>query len=489
MFREISSIEDDQLLDFDVCIVGAGAAGISMSLSLADGPLRVALIEGGGDEFDSASQDIYAGEVDGYYDLDITRLRYLGGSTNHWTNYCRRPDQSDLSARDWNKQLGWPITMSDFEAYIPRAAELCGVRDQFDWQNWAEELGITPSTLADDDLATGFDLIGPGVRFGDEYRTPIETSKHVNCFLNTNCIEFIEDDLSPTVRTARFKTLDGKQFTIAAKAFVLACGGIENPRMLLNSRKKSQSGIGNQYDQVGRYFSDHRLIDLGLATMSRSNLGIEMFRTWKITDDLRLDPLIQTTRSFNDARGHGRTILRMARREENASFAHKLRLRFPSIFMTDGYLDEQLNYSVTSFAEPYPDADNRITLIDQIDSTGMQKIRLTYRFNELEDQAHLAAAEKLGGVLASSKAGLFQQTYDPADPETAFVVFGNHHYSTTRMSAEPQTGVVDQNCRVHNMNNFYVCGTSTFSSGGMMSPTMTLISLALRLADRLKREL
>ena len=60
---------------------------------------------------------------------------------------------------------------------------------------------------------------------------------------------------------------------------------------------------------------------------------------------------------------------------------------------------------------------------------------------------------------------------------------------TTRMNRDPTKGVVDENCRVHSLANLYVAGSSVFPTGGVANPTLTIVTLALRLADHIKEGL
>jgi choline dehydrogenase-like flavoprotein len=98
-------------VETDVCVVGAGAAGIALALELAGARLRVALLESGGFEREDATQDLYRGRSFGraYARLDEVRSRWFGGTTNAWLGRLRPLDASDFEAREWVPHSGWPI--------------------------------------------------------------------------------------------------------------------------------------------------------------------------------------------------------------------------------------------------------------------------------------------------------------------------------------------------------------------------------------------
>ena len=98
MLSDARTVSSGTALDYDVCIVGAGAAGITVAVELMGTPVRVCLLESGGLVPDQATQQLYRGQSVGhaYYPLDVPRLRYFGGTTNHWSGDCRPLERSDL---------------------------------------------------------------------------------------------------------------------------------------------------------------------------------------------------------------------------------------------------------------------------------------------------------------------------------------------------------------------------------------------------------
>ena len=110
MHTDARTLEDKALLQGDICIVGAGAAGIAMALDWIGRKERVIVLEGGGFEYEPEIQQLYDGKTTGqrYYPLMSTRLHYFGGTTGHWSGLCTPFDAVDFSERAWVPESGWP---------------------------------------------------------------------------------------------------------------------------------------------------------------------------------------------------------------------------------------------------------------------------------------------------------------------------------------------------------------------------------------------
>ncbi|MGH9464483.1 MAG: NAD(P)-binding protein, partial [Thermoanaerobaculia bacterium] len=123
MFVDAAEIPSGTRLEADLCIIGAGAAGIALARELAASGREILLLESGGFEYEEAVHQRYAGraegtlvgETSGY--LTTSRLAYFGGTTNHWHGYCRPLDPEDFGARDWVPASGWPLERSELEPY------------------------------------------------------------------------------------------------------------------------------------------------------------------------------------------------------------------------------------------------------------------------------------------------------------------------------------------------------------------------------------
>ena len=486
---------------FDVCVVGAGPAGITLARSLADKGLDVALMEAGDFDFTPQSQDFYAGERAGvdYPDLDLVRLRYFGGTSGHWTGTCRALDSYDfrpLKQRPW----GWPIAKADLDPYQAAAAEILELGSP-------EELLDLPVRQAANRFRAIQWQYSPPVRFGDKYRREIVEARRIALCLNANLVDLRLDNTLSTVTAAVFKSynIGDPGFEVRARVYCLCLGAIENARMLLNFRQKPR-GIGNDHDLVGRYFCEHLYLRIGdmlyterparrLSSLAPTLDFIE--RQEILSFSLLLFAREDAPQSFLDATKETAKCFDTFTR----SVTELLRGYRPAC-RSGGGLDEfRIRHDPDRFpsgwvkiaAEQALNADSRVQLTDEKDAFGLQRARLEWRLGEDELRTVRAAALALGMHMAEQNRGrLWIEDWVLADPMELprdRLLGSYHHMCTTRMSDNPRQGVVDRDCRVHGTGNLYLGGSSVFATPGFANPTYTIVQLALRLGDHLGRRL
>ena len=258
------SVPDGSRVVADVCIIGAGAAGITLARELTRRATSVVVLESGFLESDVDTQALYDGDTRGlaYFPLgeDRTRTRQFGGSTNQWTGECRPLDALDFEARDWVPDSGWPFGLDELRPWYEQAQTVCELSPSgygaADWPPHAR-----PLAPGDDRIVPVAIQFSPPTRFGVAYRDELSASANAMVYLGANVVD-LETSRSPTsVDTARVACLDGRRFTVAARTFVLATGGIENARLLLAANGVHRAGLGNEHDLVGRYFMEHLYLD------------------------------------------------------------------------------------------------------------------------------------------------------------------------------------------------------------------------------------
>src|SRR5882762_922857 len=112
MHIDAKALENNTVIEGDLCIIGAGAAGISMALEWINTSYKIILLEGGGFEYEDQMQDLYSGKNTGqrYFPMKAIRLHYFGGTTGHWAGFCSPFDPIDFEKREWVAHSGWPIT-------------------------------------------------------------------------------------------------------------------------------------------------------------------------------------------------------------------------------------------------------------------------------------------------------------------------------------------------------------------------------------------
>jgi choline dehydrogenase-like flavoprotein len=513
VFADLRELDGGRELAADLCIVGAGAAGIALARRLAGSPLDLLLLESGGFEFESETQELYRGEVSGesYYDLRLPRVRAFGGSTHHWTGHLGRLRAADLEARPWDPWSGWPLAIAELDAYYDPALEVVRGRS---WEIGPEPLA--PATAASPDAAGRLELryrgaspTGP-VRFGEAYRDELRAAPNVRVLLHANLIALDTDPAGRTVLRARVGSLDGRRATVRARAFVLACGGLENPRLLLASNAVDPRGVGNRSGLVGRCFQEHpvrrvgQLIGgtAGLAALERRS-GVAgsrhrdlcpaagLARRERLLEfGAQLDPV--STRPWNLAASR--------RRAGESDAAADLATVLPWFVAPidppptpDGPAPGVMRrLSVEIMQEQQARPDNAVTLGEERDALGVPRLRLALGFGEADDRTLAAAIDALAAELGRRGLGRLFLTpvADDERPTRRFDWHGAaHHIGTTRMADDPARGVVDRDCRVHGVDNLWVAGSSVFPTAGYVNPTLTIVALALRLADHLRARL
>lgn len=512
MLVDFQSSDFENSVHCDVCIIGAGAAGITLAYSMIDSGIQVCLLESGGLEYTEEIQSLYDGENIGIADPNPSgcRLRYFGGTTNHWSGWCAPLQDIDFETRSWIPNSGWPIRREDILPYYRKAEDIC-------------QIGPYDPAL-DSDNGNGFDLpdfspvkanirffrFSPPTRFGPTYRKQLDNAKNIQVVLHANVTRLSTNETATRVRAAHLQTLQGKSGTVRADTFVIACGGMENARLLLLSNEHERHGLGNSSGLVGRYFMQHLELKIGNILVT-DQPGIEQLSSTYRRQGTIIRPDISISTQAQEKHGtlnSGFTIdtgvhpgigyktlkstwldLKTGRWPEN----------FPSKLLTIlkdlGSVKDALFDSDTAVtkliirSEQLPNRNSQISLSDDLDAFGSPKIRVNWQLTQLDKHSVLEAthrtAEELGR-LGLGRIRLADWMLQDNDEWHQHIWGGCHHMGTTRMSGNANDGVVDSNCKVHGIQNLYMAGSSVFPTSGYVPPTFTIVALALRLADHLK---
>ncbi|MEM7114367.1 MAG: FAD-dependent oxidoreductase [Chloroflexota bacterium] len=563
MIIDARTLSAAERVETDICIVGAGAAGIALAHEFIGKSQKVVLLESGGFDFDADTQSLYAGDNTGlqYFPLNGARLRYFGGTTNHWGGYCQPLGDIDFEQRDWIPHSGWPVNRADLAAYYARAQDLLGL-DPDGWETdfWTAQDRFPAWALNDERIITRVAQISPEPirRFGKHYRDAVTTAVNIDTYLHANVTQIVTNESGQQVDHVEVTTLEGNQFVVAAKQFVLAAGGLENPRLLLLSDRQQTNGLGNEHDLVGRFFMEHPRFDAATIIPTNPNLPVGFYSLHKVNGksikgylslsqaaqreeelvdvQVRMKPvyseayasafdsadvvslraimkMFQGKRSFDDFGRHFRNVVAdlgsfQSLFAPSAPFpvvnpfaVSKLRQIEEIDQLLVDYLgdvaifgfEELFNWipvehiEVLTRIDQAPNPNSRITLTDERDRLGQRKAKLHWELTELDKRSVLRTLELIGNELGRS--GLGRLRIDLEDDLTTWpdgVRGGYHHMGTTRMNDDPTQGVVDGNCQVHGIGNLYIAGSSVFPTGGLGTPTLTLLALTLRLADRLQ---
>ncbi len=508
MFVDAAELAPGTRLEADVCIVGAGAAGIALARELAGRGREIVLLEGGGFEYEEAVQQRYVGRVEGTIlgeksgYLTTSRLAYFGGTTNHWHGYCRPLDPEDFAERDWVPASGWPLARTELEPFYHRACPLVEVVP-FDYdpaiigRPGGRGHTARPRLVAGDEaLETTFFHISRPTRFGSRYRRELEVADGVRVLLHVSAVSLTAVAEGRRVAAVEVAGPRGR-FSVVARATVLAAGGIENPRLLLASRDVVPQGLGNQRDLVGRYFMDHPAVAIGQVALPYWRVLMEMYAEHSPSGLAHaLRGALHLTGAWQRQQRSLNALLLFEDLPERDSWpelaAEVGRLATDVLQLGAEYGDpvegSQYFGAVDLIGEQLPDPSNRVTLDSAADDLGRPRARLEWRFGERDEASLRAAAAALVRALGSRLEGRVRTRID-GELLWEHTRWSNHHLGTTRMATTPDRGVVDPDCRVHGVENLYIAGSSVFPTSGCSNPTLTILALALRLADHLREEL
>jgi choline dehydrogenase-like flavoprotein len=518
MLIDANMLPENSGIDCDICIAGSGPAGITLASELAESGMKVCLIESGGLPHEGPVQASIVAEQVGL-PVDVVKFRnyVFGGASNLWGGVRRRSvrlkplDPLDFEPRPWVQDSGWPLDYEDLVPYFERAGKILNLLcySRFSADAYREQLA---PEFHDGDLRTTIFQVAKPTQFGEVYADPLTRSQNVHVYLRARVIEVEEHETSPFVSCLHIVTPGGATHRVAAKRFVLACGGLENPRLLLTSRRKSPAGIGNGHDLVGRYYMQHPKGTHGLAVLRRKALRSPLYTQRCMSDRILLSGALSFSEDFQrreEVLNHCIMFFpALALSESPASEAYRAFLRswhgprgeperfaefMDAMRCLAAVLGRTLRngrvgtvFRVANHMEQIPRADSRLGLSRQKDQFGVHQLRTDWRINDVEKRSLRRLHELVRSKLAQGDGGRLESDLDPIAKRWPVAQDSAHHLGATRMHGDPRRGVTNADCRVHGLHNLYVVGGSVFPTSGYANPTFTIVALAIRLADHLK---
>ena len=517
MHTDARTLETETVLEGDLCIVGAGAAGLSLALEWANSPLNVLLLEGGGFDLEPEMQDLYRGDIVGqpYYPLQAARLHYFGGTTGHWAGFCSTYDAIDFEKRAWVPHSGWPIRREELDPFYARAHRILDLGPyEYDARDWVRrDRELAPLQLDPDAVWTKMWQFSPPTRLGTKYRDAIVNARNVHLYTHANVCEVEANDGLTAVQGLRIRTLDGKEYRARARHYVLACSTIQNARLLLASNRRATAGLGNASDLVGRYFMEHIEMPGGELVLAKSHPAkMKMYAfdygQTKARGELALSARVQRENRIlngtsslepgSPGEAVKSTFQFLPPKMLEALMAwEKSGRKGPPPFVSpeppvasSAPAPTPRFFHLATRQEQAPNPDSRVTLSTERDALGMPRAKLDWRLTELDKRSIRTYYKLLGQEIGRSGVGRVQlRDWLRSDDDRSwpsFISGGWHHMGTTRMHADPRQGVVDADCRVHGLGNLSVAGASVYPTAGAANPTLTLVALSLRLSDHLK---
>jgi choline dehydrogenase-like flavoprotein len=524
MFVEARSVPTGTIIETEVCIVGGGAAGITLAREFIDSNFRVILLESGGTRLEQTTQDLYSGGDIGHpYDkFPVSRLRYFGGTTNHWGGvWCDMPSSLDFETREGVPHSGWPFPMSYLEPFYRRAQPVLKLGPHgYALSDWDIATSDIPEPFKGPHFVCRVLQQGPATRFGPEYGTELRQAQNLSVYLHANALRFDISDNGGAARQLNVGVLPDGHFTIRARIYILAAGGIENARLLLLSESEAGIGLGNEHDLVGRFFMLHLEYSGGVIALTdpyadltfqtgengarRNRLGgTRRFVSYiSLADETKRQLKLPNMRlRFQYPRPpEVDALMRLIQRTDHgADILHDLDSVIRKFPRVAAYIARRMVHGrnkpsppiasipLNCTSEQMPNPDSRVGLGKDLDVFGLRKVVVDWRLTAEDKRGMTTGHQLLATELGRGGFGRLQSTVTQDDREWPSDMRGDqHHMGTTRMHRDPKMGVVDENCRLHGAANVYVAGSAVFPTGGTFNPTLTIVALALRLADHIK---
>jgi choline dehydrogenase-like flavoprotein len=532
---------------YDVVIVGSGPAGLTIANELRGRGLRIAVLESGETRRTAHADELKKVWSDGQIVVGpSSRQRVIGGTSSTWDGLSAPLEPIDVEPRPWIPLSGWPLPYEELQRYYAPAAERYGFPDP--------ELYTAPHIAAlkaggDRDFAwrrlTERMLVAPTrpQRFAVRLR-PLLESPDVHVYVDATVTALAGQPWGPVVDACEVRTRGGRQLRFPVSLVVLAAGGIENARLLLNSTDVCPAGLGNDRDQVGRYFMNHprnpfggMALDADLRHLPayfgclykqraaflalrlddgtqrergvlNSYVRLEPLYPWSDTEAVQL--LINYIKSrrwlWEKLQGYkGEFAALRDYSETGDDSGMKILGSVPSLprllitllgsphpvsrYVFHRVFDRSTRPRVTAirlrnFMEMQPHADNRVTLAPETDCYGKPLALVRHSPTPLDRRSHVELHRVLTDELRAAGLGTVVSGLANADP-WPITDDASHHMGATRMGHDLTTSVVDADCRLHTVPNVYVAGSSVFPTSGYANPTYTIVALAIRLAEHL----
>lgn len=479
MFIDADSVEKNSILEADICLVGSGAAGISFAKKLSDSGLQIVILESGKMSPDKNDQMLNDFETTTLPIDHTSRIRSFGGTTTAWSGKWKPHDPIDFSHRDWVPYSGWPIQRPDIDPYYEESAEILGFPHLESFKK-SGKLFETPELTTSIFHTIEKSRLDFGKRFADAF----EAFKNISVYIGANVVGF--SSKNNVVEDAHVRTRAGNAFFVRAKTFVLACGGIENPRILL------LSNLGNEHGQVGRYYMDHPKGIVGDILLKNQAENLSDFWGRKSPEGLTMTGIGLTEKAQRENRVLNSFILLYpiyARTEMLKIFPGPIKVTAHKLLkLALGNPKKIRSVSIRNYMEQAPVRENRVILSDTTDAFGNKIPKIDWSISDIDKRTMIVFQKNLKKECERIGLGTFESPLlEKTEMEWPISKDASHHMGTTRMGNDPKTSVVDRNCRIHSLNNFYIAGSSIFPTSGSAFPTMTIVALALRLADHIKQ--
>ncbi len=519
LIRDFNDLPNGTVLQADLCIIGAGAAGLLIARSFAHSGRQIVLLECGGWSAEAETERLLEGRSapGPFRGLQAGRSRVFGGTTTLWGGQCIRLDPVDFEYRPWVPHSGWPIRQADLAPHYDAAeAALEMDPDDIRMPAW-ERFGLHPLAFDGSRLRSVHGVFIRRPDLGRRFRAELAASRSINVLLHATAQNIEIDAYGTHAVAADFANLGGKRGRVLARRIVLCGGAIENARLLLLSDKQRPKGLGNDYDHVGRYLQDHpcgqaATVETGAPRVLQDHFNMLYGKGTRYLPKIALSEQAQReegllncvarlaydveasgTRALLDLAGEVRT---RRRTRAIAGSIGRAAIGLPDILESAWRVrvkglspaPRPRRITLELFSEQTPDPDSRVTLDTATDAMGLRRVRVDWRLDELTGRTLRRFTRLVDQEFGRLGLGRLQEApwLDDLVLSRAELLDSYHPAGTTRMALHPSKGVVDTDCQVFGVRGLYIAGSAVFPTSGAANPTLTIAAMALRLADRLK---
>ena len=521
---DLEEVPNGTVFKSDICVVGAGVAGLVLSTRLRKYGFMVNLIEAGGMTLEDRSQRLFDAPVSGrrYTGVTDARFRLFGGASTRWGGQMLPLSDEVFQRRDVVSGAGWPITRWDIESYYNEIQEVMGVNGLPFTNGLIEALGHK-QPFDSPDIRLRYSKWAPFSKrnLARTLGRKCLSSEDTKVFLHGNAVAVSLDPKADHVKSIDVRNYSGAKFVFEASNFVLCTGTIETSRLLLASTSVCPEGIGNAHDNVGRYFHDHLSVPVASLWGTARKGVLDRLTPYYIGNTLHTPKLeastklqsrkgllgvmahIAITEPEDSGLGAARQLLRCMQRRELPADPARMLLGLPMgvqdlagawLSMKFGqrrYISTRAKVQLVIDTEQRPQADSRIQISPEVDCLGMRKAVVDWKISSDEERTVSIFAADLERIFKES--GIHEIAW-PRDLDAGLNgTFGKchdtfHSMGGTRFGLFRRDSVVDPDLCVHGVENLFIASCSLFPSGGSSNPTFTLMALTLRLADHLHRQ-
>ncbi len=449
---------------YDCFIIGSGPAGLTVGLALARANKKVLILESG---FQDRPRTDLAGCLGyGHYSGDYWNghsIRTLGGTSSVWTGWCTTLTDLDLD----NPAVGvrWPMAHAELVPYWRRAAPILDHKAEF--VDFARP------------FAPGFVYrpipTEPPTRFAEKYGAVLRDSTDLGVAPGCTVVGLDANASRSAVTHLRYR--DPRSSTVQTIAMqpgqrvVVAAGGIGAAQLLLQPRTDGAVPVGNESGLVGRFLMEHpQFTDAGECVLDAA-----LDEYWPKENTGTGIHALSPDRPLSLEHGLYGCSLQCARKTPDHDMAR---------YLTSGSGRAFYHYQMTARVEMRPSAENHVFLTGERDAAGLYRPAARCVLDARDFENVERTLRLLGARLIETGKGRVRINNDRIYKD---VWGGGHIMGTTRMGEDPSTSVADRDCRVHGYTNLFLAGSSLFPTGGFANPTLTIVALALRLADTLAK--